>query len=200
MVKKDKKIQKNKGMTYVELIVVLSIFAVLSSVAVFNYGAFQDRVDIKNLASDITLQIVQAQKASLSGLLPASFPLNWKPSYGVYFSTSSQNGADNKNFIYFVDLDSSGTLSAGETLNTLSITKNNSISRLDVFYQNGTDTTTGPSLNDLTVSFSRPNSGAVIKSSALLIDVVSYAQVTITSPSGAISKIKLYSSGRVQVN
>ena len=51
------KIKTNRGMTYVELIVVLSIFAVLSSVAIFNYGSFQDKVDIKNLGSDIALKI-----------------------------------------------------------------------------------------------------------------------------------------------
>ena len=49
----NKKIKKNAGMTYVELIVVLSIFAVLSSVAVFNYSEFQTKVDIKNLANDL---------------------------------------------------------------------------------------------------------------------------------------------------
>ncbi|WP_146755300.1 type II secretion system protein, partial [Shigella flexneri] len=59
-----------RGMTYVELIVVLSIFATISSVVIFNYGAFQDRIDIKNLSSDIGLKIVEAQKSSLSGQLP----------------------------------------------------------------------------------------------------------------------------------
>ena len=79
----------NAGMTYVELIVVLSIFSVLSSVAIYNYGDFQSSVDIKNLASDIALQIVKAQKDSLSGLLPLQeIKTDWKPSYGVYFDLS----------------------------------------------------------------------------------------------------------------
>ena len=69
-----------KGMTYVELIVVLSIFSAMTSVVLFNYGEFQAKVDIKNLASDIALKIVEAQKSSLSGKLPESFPVNWKPS------------------------------------------------------------------------------------------------------------------------
>ena len=47
-------------MTYIELIVVLSIFAVMSSVVIFNYGLFQARIDIKNLASDIALKFVEA--------------------------------------------------------------------------------------------------------------------------------------------
>ena len=47
----DKITQKNKkiancqaGMNYVELIVVLSIFSLLSSVVLFNYGGFQAKV------------------------------------------------------------------------------------------------------------------------------------------------------------
>ena len=59
----------NRGMTYVELIVVLSIFSIMTSVVLFNYGAFQAKVDIKNLASDIALKIVEAQKSALSGKL-----------------------------------------------------------------------------------------------------------------------------------
>src|ERR1035437_1408114 len=102
--KKLIKIKNNAGMSYIELIVVLTIFSVISSVVIFNYGNFQAKVDIKNLASDIALQVVQAQKSSLSGLLP---PLaqellvipGWKPSYGVYFTTS-----DKTDFIYFVDV------------------------------------------------------------------------------------------------
>jgi prepilin-type N-terminal cleavage/methylation domain-containing protein len=195
----------NKGMTYVELIVVLSIFSILSSVAIFSYGDFQAKVDIRNLASDIALKIVEAQKSSLSGQLPPltqQLQINstWKPSYGVYFTLT-----DNTNFIYFTDLnnptqnsqyDVSSCPGTGECLDKITITKNNSISRLDVFYQDGT---TAP-LNDLTVSFSRPNSGAIIKSSISFTATVSYVQITIVSPKGATALIKLYSSGRVQIN
>ena len=62
-----KKLQKNKGMTYVELIVVLSIAGIIASISLFNYKDFQDRVDMKNLASDIASKIVEAQKNSISG-------------------------------------------------------------------------------------------------------------------------------------
>ena len=57
-------------MTYVELIVVLSIFSVMTSVVLFNYNEFQAKIDIKVLANDIALKIVEAQKSALSGKLP----------------------------------------------------------------------------------------------------------------------------------
>jgi len=194
----------NRGMSYIELIVVLSIFATISSIMMFNYGDFQAKVDIKNLASDIALKIVEAQKSSLSGLLPppaqGSLVIpGWKPSYGVYFNPVS----DNKSFIYFSDLnndtqyDGFNCVGTGECLSKITITKNNSLSRLDVFYQGDS---TPYSLNDLTITFSRPNSGAVIRSSTAFTSSISYVQVTIVSPKATTAKIKLYPSGRVQIN
>ena len=193
-------------MSYIELIVVLSIFSVISSVVVFNYGDFQAKVDVKNLASDIALKIVEAQKSSLSGSLP---PLaqqmqigpTWKPSYGVYFNLASAN-PDNKSFIYFSDLNNNAIFdgsdcTAVECLNKITITKNNSISRLDVFYQGDT---IPHSLNDLTITFFRPNSGATIRSSTSFVLPISYVQITLASPKSPIAIIKLYPSGRVQTN
>ena len=127
-------------MTIIELVVVLSIFAIISGVVIFNYGVFQAKVDIKNLASDIALQVVATQKASLSGLLPVQIPTvsPWKPSYGVYFNIVS----DNKSFIYFADLnddakyDGLPCTGGNECLNKITITKNNYISDLRVFYLN----------------------------------------------------------------
>jgi prepilin-type N-terminal cleavage/methylation domain-containing protein len=209
-----KKSQRNRGMTYIELIVVLSIFAVISSMVIFNYGDFQARVDIKNLASDIALQIVQAQKSSLSGLLPSlsGYDSTWKPSYGVYFSSSvspDSRGADNKDFIYFADLgnatlpqngifDGSGSTCTGECLNKITITKNDNISSLNVFYQNDS---TPHNLSDLTITFERPNSGAVLVSGSAKLSGASYVQINIVSPNKSVTaSIKLYPSGRVQVN
>ena len=189
----------NRGMSYIELIVVLSIFAVMSSIVIFNYGAFQAKVDIKNLASDMALQIISAQKAALSGLIPVQTPTvsPWKPAYGVYFYPNS----DPKSFIYLVDLNQDGYFTGGQCtgdcLNVISITKGNSISRLDVFYQG--DSIAHPLLN-LTAIFTRPNSGPVFRSSTTFTSAINYVQITVLSPKGATALIKLYPSGRVQIN
>ncbi len=197
----------SRGMSYIELIVVLSIFSAMSAIVLFNYSDFQTKVDIKNLASDIALKVVEGQKSSLSGKLP---PLaqqvltdsTWKPSYGVYINPTT----DNKSFTYFVDLknpvqnnfyDASICPGSGECLDNITITKGNYISRLDVFYQGSP--TPNP-ISDLTVSFVRPNSGAIIKSSTTFSSVVSFVQITITSPKLISSVIKIYPSGRIQVN
>jgi len=200
---KLKKIKKNysRGMTYVELIVVLSIFSVMTSVVVFNYGGFQAKVDIKNLASDIALKIVEAQKSSVSGELPLrSMPTDWKPSYGVYIDIDN----DNKSFFYFTDLGIQDGIfndticgGTGECLDKITITKGNIISRLEVF---GTGCL-GTTVDNLNILFKRPNSGAIISSNPpLSCSSIFYARITIDSPEDSMATINIYPSGRIQIN
>src|SRR3989339_507350 len=190
LLRKCKTFPTSNGMTYVELIVVLSIFAVMSSIVMFNYSGFQAKIDIKNLASDIALKVVQAQK----------------PSYGVYFDITSDS--NKRSFVYFVDLDyttppqngffdGSGSGCTFECIEQITMTRGDYISSLEVFYQ---DNFVPEGLNDLTISFSRPNSGAVIKSSTVFSGIISYVQITISTPNSTTAKIKLYPSGRIQVN
>lgn len=197
-----KKIEKNRGMTYVELIVVLGIFSVLSSIVIFNYGEFQSKIDMKNLANDIALKIVEAQKAAIFGKFPnlaqqVGLPSTWKPSYGIYLNKTS----DAKSFFYFVDLNGNhlydGGDCTGECVEKITITKDNSISSLDVFYLGDT---TAYSVNDLTLSFVRPNSIAEIKSATPLNSNISYVQITVISPKAIQTNVKLYTSGRIQIN
>ena len=187
------KLKMNRGMTYVELIVVLSIFAVLSSVVMFSYGDFQAKIDIKNLASDIAIKIVEAQKSSLNGALPVAGynEDTWKPSYGVYFDTSIPN-----QFVYFANLDELNNYDpANEELDTIIITKNNLISNIDS-YSNSTLT---PITDPLAILFRRPNSSAIFTSTSLTSDF-EYIQITVSSPNGKKAFMKIYPSGRVQVD
>jgi prepilin-type N-terminal cleavage/methylation domain-containing protein len=226
---KFKAIKLNQGMTYVELIVVLSIFAVMSSVAIFNHGDFQARVDIRNLANDIALKIVQAQKESSLGKLPplaqqqqGFISQNWKPSYGIFMTINSSGGlfTDNKSFIYFVDLDNSPpssnpladgvytnnyscpvTAQSKECLEKIIITKGNYISRVDVFYQDGTNSLgLANGLDNVNIVFKRPNAAAILNSTPAPTSTVSYFQISISSPKGATATIKVFPSGKIQVN
>ena len=193
---------RQSGMTYIEMIVVLGIFSVLSTVAMFNYNGFQNQIDIKNLASDIALKIVEAQKSSLNGLLPetgAPFP-GWKPAYGVYFSidTSSMEANPSK-FVYFIDQDQNGIFNTGscsECIDQITITKGNSIYAINIFFEDGTS----DNFDDLSIVFKRPGSNPTITSAGGIPAGLSYAQVSIISPKGNISIIKIYASGRIQLN
>ncbi|MFA7285533.1 MAG: type II secretion system protein [Candidatus Paceibacterota bacterium] len=191
-----KTVQKNRGMTYVELIVVISIVALLSTVSLFNYGEFQDRVDIKNLANDVALKVTEAQKNSIAGRVPATgAPLNWRPSYGVYFDINTD-----KTFNIFTDIngDKKYTCPGAECTSGINITKGNYISHVEYFLNDNPN----PINNPLHITFTRPNSGAVFYVGSSLTPLVNlqFVQITLSSPNvGIYSVIKIYPSGRVQI-
>ena len=204
MIKTGQKIQKNRGMTYVELIVVMSIFSTLASVVLFSYSEFQSKIDLKNLANDIALRIVQAQRSANSGLRPVRDDvvlLDWKPSYGVFMSK-----ADNQTIKYFADLDNLeeekvfdglSCSGANECLELIDITKGNSIYKIEAY---SGSTSTG--LDDLSIMFTRPSEAAVFHSSSADLSNVSYVLITVKSPkdSQATASVKVFPSGRIEVN
>lgn len=204
------------GMTYVELIVVLSIFSVLTSVVLFNYNDFQAKVDIKILANDIASKIIEVQKSALSGKLPPKEKQDilvanklfdqWKPSYGLYFNTSTTdidtnvtpNIPFNKEIIYFTSFDNINNYyskSPDSILDTIKITKNNSIT--------GLEAVGCQSIDNLSIVFKRPDSRAFISDSngSLFCSSLEYARITVSS-SGSnpfTAHIRVYPSGRVQI-
>lgn len=183
-IKNTKASKLNRGMTYVELIVVLFIFGVMSTIVMYSYGDFQAKVDIKNLASDIALKIVEAQKSSLSGNLPKDgAPYStWKPSYGVHFSR-----AESQKFVYFANLDNGN---ADNSFNPAIdsgveniITKNYYIKNLRC---------SGSEFTTLDIVFRRPDSQALMPCNV--------AEIVVSGPSGAQARILIYPSGKIQIN
>ena len=186
------------GMTYIELIVVLGIFSVLSGVAMFNYKGFQDQIDIRNLGSDIALKIIKAQSDSRAGTLALLAPAGWKPSYGLYFEANSD---EDKNFIYFADYDSDGLFNlgvssmdcSGECLEKITLTKGNRIT--DLLF-------TAPGLNDskpdATIVFSRISAEPDISSEGAEFPNTE-VQITAESPKGLKTFITISPSGKMEV-
>jgi len=202
----------SRGMTYVELIVVLSIFSIISSVSLFNYRKFEEKVDMKSLANDIALKIVEAQKNSTSGVRPSSKtpadPTTWKPSYGVYFNPALLAQA----FDFFVDLDQgksqggsiactgSSNRECLQIIRTPAGSKSARITGLNAYYVNVNATPTA--LQDVHITYTRPDSVATFFSntSFTLGEQVAYVEILLSSPQGAAGRIKVYSSGRIQIN
>ncbi len=84
-------------MTFVELVVVIGIFAAISGTVLFNYRDFSDGVKLQNLSQEIALLTKRAQTLSSQGRTPTlsdaqitsgleHVPLDWVSSYGVAFS------------------------------------------------------------------------------------------------------------------
>ena len=120
---------KNLGMTFLELIVVLGIFGAISATVLFNYSDFSSNVDLQNLAQDIALQIKKTQTDSVSGRIPtltdaqnqnigALVPSDWTPSYGTVFTTTANTDWPyaGRGFIYYFNSQSDSYSDNGETV------------------------------------------------------------------------------------
>lgn len=108
---KNKYNLKNKrcfvsGFTIIELIVVVSIFVIVTGLSIFNYNNFNSSVSTQNLADDIALTVRKAQGYAIGvkGLGGESFNYG----YGVHFTSNKSplfyNSGSNMSFILFVDI------------------------------------------------------------------------------------------------
>lgn len=165
---------KTAGFTLVELLVVLSIFVIVSSLILFDYNGLRSGASLNNLSADISLSIRRAQSYAIGAYSSSS---NFNYGYGVHFSTdhavvgsNPQNGS-NKSFVLFTDVSGNklydlnpigipckqANLSAtSECSELLSITTPDEISAL---YINGSATPV-PAGGVVDIMFLRPNPDA----------------------------------------
>lgn len=200
--KKNNKGNFKKGMSYVELIVVISIFFIMSAVVLVRNNDFEKRIEVQNLTNQIALKIVQTQKDALSGIGSTSFfgydlignPI--KPSYGIYFNINESNNS----FIYFADYDNSGLFekSNGEMIgNKIEISKGNKIEGI-----NASSPDCGPNigLKEINIVFKRPDSMAIIRSGEKIGCTFSEAVINFSDSTNKMKGIvRVFSSGRVQI-
>jgi prepilin-type N-terminal cleavage/methylation domain-containing protein len=196
-------LKMNRGMTYVELIVVLGIFATMASIAIFNYGDLQDKIEIRNLASDIALKFMEAQKSAIAGKLHSSASAGWKPSYGVYMAEKRSGGPDGKTFYYFADLDGlkdydpntvCTSPSANECVERIQIGKNSFINSISIS-GDGCDADEAT----LTVTFTRPDLTPTLLSESSDGCNPSQATIVLESSKGKTSSIEIQPSGKIEI-
>ena len=61
MSKNKNKMKYNSGITIIELLVVISIFIIISGITIFNYSKFKSTATLQNLADDIALSVRRVQ-------------------------------------------------------------------------------------------------------------------------------------------
>ena len=216
-------------MTFVELVVVMSIFAIISTISIFEYKEFQYIVDLKSFTNDIALKAVEAQKNSINGkLIDGTLdPQIWVPSYGIKFDTNISNNA----FISYVNLDNSlSALDFGcdtytctavdfngsyhssnqseETLEKLTINKGFLIQEIKI---RGTQLSSfgcpplpqpPTSVTNLQFLFQRPDSKSLFFVSGLQncdFATIQYADIVIIAPNNKTGTVRMHASGQIQL-
>src|SRR5574343_508338 len=101
-----KVLKYQKGMTLVELLVVLSIFAVVSMTVAFNYNSYKSNTSTNVSAQNVALSIREAQGYAMGVKSVVISDRGIFPGYGVHYSLteSSRISGGPKSFVLFADI------------------------------------------------------------------------------------------------
>jgi prepilin-type N-terminal cleavage/methylation domain-containing protein len=217
---KNKQKKSNSGFTLIELVVVMGIMGVMSSIILYNYAGFKSTASLDNLSQDIALSVREAQISAM-GVKGLNIGMAQQfPGYGVHFKLSSLTSeptmGDTKSFIFFGDVNNnkhynqinsticgnSSISSQDECLNIVDITGVDSINEI-CFTVNNTincpSITENPSLD---IIFTRPNLDAEFYfcSNGSCFSNISSATIKIKSSTTEKTKeITVESTGQISV-
>lgn len=165
LLKRNKKNQK--GFSLPELIIVIGIFIIISTIAMFNQGKLSSSVLLTNMSYEVGLAIREAQTYGI-GVRSEDAGTNFTGQYGAYFDTSTET--TKRQVIVFADgsvpgLDANFVYDPGEEkyIYEFENRRGNRISALCVGDLGGTACQNGVnSEGSLSILFKRPNPSALI--------------------------------------
>jgi len=198
------------GLSIVEMIVVVAIFAVVASVLFFNFSDFNTNVSIRNLSQEVALMVRKSQvyATGVHTVDGTAISSDTFASYGISFSAkTSSTGylANNKRFVLFTDAVSGGTANrrydttgtcgtpavGNECVEAFGITSGEIISSLCT--ESGCSST-----NVVNVIFKRPSPDAII-----CIDTggtcvpKSFLKVVLRSVRGVERSVTIWNTGQI---
>ena len=154
--------REENGFTLIELIVVIAIFGIITSVALFNQGKLNGNILVTNLAYEIALSIREAENYGV-GVRAAGSTGGFTGGYGVAFDMADPltvnlfNDKDNNNYY------TPGVAPTGETSSQLLIQnqRGNKITALCIGTLPSGKCLAVASLSKLNIVYRRPNPEAI---------------------------------------
>ncbi len=181
-----------KGFTVLELIVSLAIFAMMTALVLSKYGNFNQGILLTNLAYDVALTIRNAQSYGLNVKSTTRSGSDFNKPYGVYFDTNSTLQANTK-IIFYADYNSSSTYDAGDAIiQTTTITRGSTVSRVCV------NACVSPDPTKLDIVFKRPDPNAYIRVGGSSTNSSS-ARITLKAIDNTTKVVVVNSTGQVSV-
>ena len=206
---------QQQGMTLVELMVVLAIFALITGLIMFDYGSFKSATSTRNLADDIALSIRKAQSYAIGVRGTDSI---FEFGHGIHFTTSEDISdplaGSNKSFVLFTDVNKSNSYNytgqgvcdnpvvTNECREALSI---NSADKISKIKRGGVIAPDGAILD---IVFLRPNPDAIFcyKETASSSCISNYSNVEIEVSNGrtgddlVTKSIKIWNTGQISTD
>ncbi|MDD5050414.1 MAG: type II secretion system protein [Candidatus Pacebacteria bacterium] len=206
----------SSGFTLIELVVVMGIMMIVTTVVIYNFQNFNSTTLVTNYAYEVAFAVKEAQVYGLSVLKGGSVSTaGFLQGYGVHLDNASLDVP--ATFILFADFPLDYTQSpvgdgvyASSTqdslLKTYSFAGRYKVKQFCVPLVSGgvaTDcaSTIGTKMK-LDITFVRPNPDARIKiteEDSSTRDNLSSAEITIVSPQGSEKKIVVYSTGQISI-
>lgn len=216
-----------EGFTLTELLVVMGIVFMISTISLSNYNKFGRTIDLENTAYAVALAVREAQvfginrlSDSLTGTgdidLDTDISVGDPIPYGVYFNISvgsPVSGTGRQGFINFVDVVNSNQVTESRLFNDNGATGNCSANSSSeclttaAFGGNtyiydlcaGPDETNCTPVETLHISFKRPDPDAEINVSSG--DTRSYARITLgsTSDSQLFKSVAIGAAGQITI-
>lgn len=191
--KKQRTLFTQAGFTLIELIVVVGILGVISSITLTSYSKFGGQILLRNLAYDVALSVREAQVYGISArsFLGARFAAG----HGVYFNLAEGNDK----FYLYTDTDNNNffTSIGTEWVETSSIGRGYFIDRLCVPSGTSTENCTARVVDIL---FKRPEPDAIIRASFgsgfLQYDRV---RIVLNSPQGNKLSVLVETTGQISI-
>ncbi len=202
------KAHANRGVTLVELVVVLGIIGILSTIVITSHATFNKTILLTNTAYDVALTIRSAETFGLGSRITKTAVAN--AGYGVHFDTSSPTS-----FILFADTDSSSachatpaqeataptaipggcSYSSGETVQSYVLGNGVTIAKLYSYVNNAST-----EAQQLDVVFARPNTQTFFSRNGSYSAPITKACIALTSQQGSFSYIYIEQTGEVHVS
>lgn len=219
-------VSSQAGVTLIEMLVVVAIIAVISSVIMFNYSDFSTNVSVRNLSQEVALSIRKAQTYATSVRSVDGTSIQDSSAYagyGISFSTNDTASdpylPTSKQFVLFVDIpagdaDTQGayssqmatcgapTSSINECVESFGISTADKIVAIcggDVsgYVSNPSDPTSPCSgTGTVDISFKRPSPDARILYNG---QPSAYAQIILQSAKGLRRGITVWNTGQIGV-
>ncbi len=194
-----------QGFTLIELAVSVSIFAFLTAFLVARYGSFNSSVLLTNLAYDVALTIRNAQTYGLNvksrptdntsyttGTNYAEIAAGYQTAYAVHFE-SNPNGAENSRLItFFADSATPPVYSSSAKPIAQYTLRNGYISSICVKVSEDQNCLSDPGA--INIWFKRPDPDAHFS-----LANITYAELTITSASGASRRVLVRKTGQIAI-
>lgn len=88
---------KNKGISIIEILVVITIIGILTAIVVLNLSTFRNERSLSNTTSDIISLLNNARNNTISSLNSSAYGIHFETDRVIYFTGSTFNSSDSAN-------------------------------------------------------------------------------------------------------